>query len=223
MLNNDRGCQRAIPAATVAAVMTPARKPARRGPAALQAERRRITGELRALAHPIRLKLLEYFAEPRTTMQVAALMGEPPTRLYHHVNALERAGILRLKNTKQVRGTTEKYYEIAKRQIGIASPKHAPPSSRAALSGLASMVFEEGRQELLASIAKADKLTPDTAPIAFRMLISVPAGQQATIRKRIQGMIKGLKADFEDCEDAGVQTWAMTLGFAPTLSKKRPT
>src|SRR6266496_975035 len=44
------------------------------------AERRRVTQELRALAHPLRLRLLEFFAdEPRTTMQVAALMSEPPT------------------------------------------------------------------------------------------------------------------------------------------------
>ena len=37
---------------------------------------------------------MELFAEaPRTTKQVAELLGEPPTRLYHHVAALERAGL----------------------------------------------------------------------------------------------------------------------------------
>src|SRR5262245_12737797 len=72
----------------------PATAGGRPASAAVAAERRRATQELRALAHPLRLKLLEAFAGgPRTTMQVAADMGEPPTRLYHHVNALERAGI----------------------------------------------------------------------------------------------------------------------------------
>src|SRR5258706_13770453 len=104
------------------------------------AERRRVTQELRALAHPLRLKLIEHFAHgPRTTMQVAALIGEPPTRLYHHVNALERAGILHLKRTRQVRGTTEKYFEVAKRRFGILRARDAPPAARASLPGLATL------------------------------------------------------------------------------------
>src|SRR5258706_12508749 len=78
---------------------------------AVARERRRVVAELRALAHPLRLKLFELFAEhPRTTMQVATLLGEPPTRLYHHVNALERAGLVRLRETRPNRGTIEKYY-----------------------------------------------------------------------------------------------------------------
>src|SRR6266516_3971012 len=97
---------------------TTARLSARtRGPSSA-ADRRRVTQELRALAHPLRLRLLEHFGRgPRTTMQVAADMGEPPTRLYHHVNALERAGILKLARTRQVRGTTEKYFEVARKKL----------------------------------------------------------------------------------------------------------
>src|SRR5262245_66335309 len=83
------------------------------------ADRRRATQELRALAHPLRLRLVEEFAgAARTTMQVAAAMGEPPTRLYHHVNALERAGILKLARTRQGRGTTEKYYAVGEKVFG---------------------------------------------------------------------------------------------------------
>src|SRR5258706_7216648 len=80
-----------------------------RGGAAAR-ERRRAVAELRALAHPLRLRLFELFAEaPRTTMQVAVVLGEPPTRLYHHVNALERAGLLRLRGARPNRGAIEKY------------------------------------------------------------------------------------------------------------------
>src|SRR3989442_3746733 len=69
--------------------------------------------EMRALAHPLRLRLLEMFADgPRTTMQVAAILHTPPTRLYHHVHALERAGLLHLREIRRKRGTHEKYFEI---------------------------------------------------------------------------------------------------------------
>src|SRR5437764_897549 len=86
--------------------------------------------ELRALAHPLRLRLLELFAEaPRTTKQVADLLGEPPTRLYHHVAALERAGLLRLTATRKNRGTTEKWFEAVSRTMGGVPP--AAPRSGA--------------------------------------------------------------------------------------------
>src|SRR4051812_23594006 len=95
----------------------PKRPPASVGAPPLQAN---VAG-LRALAHPLRLRILELFAEaPRTTKQVAELLDQPPTRLYHHVAALERAGILRLKETRKNRGTVEKWYESVARTVSGA-------------------------------------------------------------------------------------------------------
>src|SRR4051812_32721287 len=63
--------------------------------------------QVRLLAHPLRLRLFEAFAiEPRTTRQVAQALGLAPTRLYHHVNALEEVGLLKLMETRRVRGAT---------------------------------------------------------------------------------------------------------------------
>src|SRR5260221_10320947 len=68
--------------------------------------------QVRALSHPLRLKLLEIFAARAcTTMQAAERLGESPTRLYYHVAALERAGLVRLTETRRNRGATEKYYK----------------------------------------------------------------------------------------------------------------
>src|SRR5438105_13337960 len=74
--------------------------------------------QMRALAHPLRLRIMELFAgQPRTTKQVAELLGEPPTRLYHHVAALERAGLSRLTETRKKRGTLERWHEAAARSL----------------------------------------------------------------------------------------------------------
>src|SRR3974390_2121476 len=84
--------------------------------------------QLRALAHPLRLRMLELFAEgPRTTKQVAQQLGEPPTKLYHHANALERAGLLRLSKTRQNRGAIEKWYEAASETISGRQPSQSRP------------------------------------------------------------------------------------------------
>ena len=67
--------------------------------------------QVKVLADPLRLRILEPLCmEARTTKQVAEILGEKPTKLYHHIDALERVGLIRLESTKQKRGTLEKYY-----------------------------------------------------------------------------------------------------------------
>ncbi|HMB69413.1 MAG TPA: helix-turn-helix domain-containing protein [bacterium] len=62
------------------------------------------------LADPLRIRILEALCVERTTKQVAELLGEKPTKLYHHVDALEKVGLIELSRTAQNRGTLEKYY-----------------------------------------------------------------------------------------------------------------
>jgi len=201
---------------------TPAPKPlprrhARPRKATSAAERRRATQELRALAHPLRLRLLEEFAgSPRTTMQVAATMGEPPTRLYHHVNALERAGILRLARTRQVRGTTEKYFEVARKRFGAVSGENLTGSMKGSLRNLAHLMFDEARADLVAAIADASKLAPDAAPVALRMLLTLSPAQVADVRKKLLALLGSIR---KECKrqppPADAPRWALTVAFAP--------
>ncbi len=67
--------------------------------------------QLKILGDPLRMRLLEAFIlTPGTTKQVAKTLGEPATKLYHHVDALERAGLIELRSTRQNRGTLEKHF-----------------------------------------------------------------------------------------------------------------
>lgn len=67
--------------------------------------------QMKVLVDPRRIRILELLGdEGRTTKQVAEILGEPPTRLYHHMAALERVGLIRLARTRQNRGAVEKYY-----------------------------------------------------------------------------------------------------------------
>ena len=73
--------------------------------------------QLKAISEPLRARILtELCREEQTTKQVAERLGEKPTKLYHHVEQLEKAGLIRMTRTQPNRGTTEKYYlGVAKR------------------------------------------------------------------------------------------------------------
>jgi DNA-binding transcriptional ArsR family regulator len=183
----------------------------------VQAERARATQELRALAHPLRLRLVEEFAgQARTTMQVAEAMGEPPTRLYHHVNALERAGILRLARTRQVRGTTEKYYEVARKRLGTVAGTKVTGRMRGPLQHLANVMFEEARSDLLAAIADASKRTPGSPLVAFRMPLGLTPVQVAVVRRKLLAVLTQIRKEFKrQPPSPDTLRWALTVAFAP--------
>lgn len=77
-------------------------------------------GQLKAIADPLRRRLLEVFASgPITTKQAASLIDEKPTKLYHHVDFLEQSGLIKLVGTRPNRGTTEKYYQSVARKFAV--------------------------------------------------------------------------------------------------------
>jgi DNA-binding transcriptional ArsR family regulator len=67
--------------------------------------------QLRCISVPVRLVILQALAEKAmTTKQVAEQLGEPVTRLYHHVAALARAGLVVLVEEVPKRGTIQRFY-----------------------------------------------------------------------------------------------------------------
>ena len=87
--------------------------------------------QIRALADPLRMRILTALCEERTDEQVAELPHEKPTRLYHHVDALERAGLVQLTRTQPKRGTIEKYYRSVARTFEAASARDGGRRRRA--------------------------------------------------------------------------------------------
>lgn len=65
------------------------------------------------LADPTKVEILELTAVPHSVSEIAQAMGVPRTRLYHHVGALEEAGIIAVAATRQAGAMTEKLYQAA--------------------------------------------------------------------------------------------------------------
>src|SRR5262245_32400330 len=174
--------------------------------------------ELRALAHPLRLRMLELFAEaPRTTKQVADLLGEPPTRLYHHVAALERAGLLRLRETRKNRGTVEKWFETSARMFATQSKSTRRKNTDAQAQRAAALtILEQSKQEMLGAMTRGGE-----TPLLARILVAAPPSTMQAVRQRLVDVINDLRRDTSE-DNAAVERWAVTLAFAPVGAQKKP-
>jgi DNA-binding transcriptional ArsR family regulator len=175
--------------------------------------------QVRALSHPLRLRLLELFADRvRTTKQAAEVMGEAPTRLYHHVAALERAGLVRVRETRRVRGATEKYFEVV---TGGLDPSRTstrrPRAGDRDNAALGLMLFGQARNELVRALAgRAGGRRPDI--LAARGVIRLSPKQAAKLRVELTSLLQSLGCT-PGGEDrparGGLRRYSLTIALVP--------
>ena len=172
--------------------------------------------QVRALSHPVRLRLLELFAEqPRTTMQAAERLGEAPTRLYHHVAALERAGLVRLRETRPNRGATEKYYEaVAQRYETARDGALFTKSARRTHAAMGFVVFDQARKELVQALAsKADH--PKDTLMAVRGVLRLSPAAAKRLSKELREVVARARRPGPK-PPRGHRRYSLTIALLPT-------
>jgi DNA-binding transcriptional ArsR family regulator len=170
--------------------------------------------QMRALAHPLRVRLLELFAEcPRTTKQAAEALGEPTTKLYHHVAALERAGLVRLRETRQNRGTTEKYFEVTQNQL-LAKTDAATLQDEAAQAAMGFVLFDQAREELVRALSSSSK---PRSVVAVRGILRLSRSEAKQLRKELVALVQRVSKPRES--DAKSRTrrrrYTLTIALLP--------
>lgn len=73
-----------------------------------------------ALLKPFRLELLKRLAEPRTCVELGEFFSQTPQKIYYHVKALEKAGIIDKIAERRVRGVVEGVYQARARSYWLA-------------------------------------------------------------------------------------------------------
>jgi len=90
----------------------------------------------KALAHPLRQRLLFHLGEPATISQLAAALRSNKGNIAYHLGVLRDAGLVTPAGTRQVRGGTEQYYQRAARIFRFAGdhPQAGLPASFRAIA-----------------------------------------------------------------------------------------
>lgn len=73
-----------------------------------------------ALLKPARLELLKRLDEPRTCPELADMLGDSAQKIYYHVKALEKVGLVEKVDERRVRGVVEGYYRAKARSYWLA-------------------------------------------------------------------------------------------------------
>jgi DNA-binding transcriptional ArsR family regulator len=174
--------------------------------------------QIKILASPLRRTILRaMIAEPITTKQVAVRLGEKPTKLYHHVDALERAGLIQLIRTQRKRGTTEKYFQAVARRFVVdrAVIEVAPEDEEGQFERLIASSLEETLAEVRGSLAcgliRSDEDAGES--VFVRSHLRASPQQMSNLIGRLQEWICECQTSHDP--NAGLE-YGVTLVFYPT-------
>lgn len=203
--------------------MTPGSSRRKRLPQQQDAYTVRDLEQIRVLADPLRLRILEAFSDERTTKQVAELLGEKVTRLYHHVDALEKAGLISLSRTRQNRGTVEKYFVAVARAFRADSrvfqPEEKGDERSVALTQMFSTIFDTTTVELTALVSRGPEgmsAIEEQGIVSF-LEVRATKAQIEEVQSKLQEIIQSLVTETETDESSNEEQrrYRLTLAYYP--------
>ena len=149
--------------------------------------------KLRVLADPIRsFVVYSLVPEAKTVKQLADELGCPPTRLYYHMQQLEKHALVFVERMRTVSGIVEKHYRAAGRELTLDRQAFMPTgkldaSRRDALLGF---VFDQSRLEILRGLEDGRIDIQRRAPaagalIAYRNVLKLSNDQAERLYRRL--------------------------------------
>jgi DNA-binding transcriptional ArsR family regulator len=170
--------------------------------------------EARALAHPLRLRILRLCLDDAlTNKELAAALGERPATVLHHVRTLLANGFLREEPWRRgPRGSTEKPYR--------ATGKSAHLDQGLSSGGSMKAVFE-------AVAAEIDEAGPDAVIEGVRMPMRLGPGQLDELLAQLRALIDSFPGpeEYMSALDPEGDPYALLMVLhrrrVPTVDKER--
>lgn len=108
---------------------------------------------LKVLADPLRMRIRELLGSPCTVKQVASTLHIAATKLYYHINLLEKHGLIVMVDARVVSGMLEKQYQVAARTIRVHTGLLSGTQTRTeSIEISVRTLFKDAQTDLLTSI-----------------------------------------------------------------------
>lgn len=167
--------------------------------------------QIRLLSDPLKLQLLQAFAEgAKTTKQAAAELGESITKLYRHVDALHAAGLLEIAAEKQKRGTVERTFQAVAQRFEADQSLFAEDGGAEGAVAARDML-RAVEDEIIDAIGN-----PGEGPEAIMMRLRCKASPQRLAELR-QSLNEWIEQTQGDCggDDEDMQEIGALIAFYP--------
>ncbi len=181
---------------------------------------------IKAISDPTRMRMLEAMLTRQdpawSAKEIAAAIGVPQTRLYHHIDLLTGRGLIRAVEQRVVSGIIETRYRVAARSFQLDRRMFSgdPVEGRELLHSTLVAVFDTAREQVEESVETGAADLSADAPEPRRMLLSrgvlrLSPARLAELRRRLVEL-EG-EFDHEDDPDGGAYGVVIALYPMPPL------
>lgn len=185
---------------------------------------------LKVVADPLRLQIVEIMGEhPHTVKQVGQKLDLPASKLYYHINLLEKHGLISIASTRVVSGIVEKSYQTSAHQFrvkrGLLNPgSRSEDGDNAGI--FVDAFLDNAKQDIKENVsAGLIDLSGEGSPFGLnisRNTARLTIEQAAQFQERLQELMKEFSHHSEGGANADQQSYAVMFAMYPTLRGSRP-
>lgn len=180
---------------------------------------------LRAVADPLRMQIMELLeGQALTVKQVAEKLGLAPSKLYYHIGALEKLGMIEVAETRMISNMLEKTYVSAAELLDVdpALFKFSKDGDNEPINILLSSTIDATREDLLRSmqarqfqLAQGADETPRNV-IINRIVSNISEKRIAEFQERLIKLLQEFEAEDRVTKSSN-QPYALTVAFYPSF------
>ncbi|MEO1290243.1 MAG: helix-turn-helix domain-containing protein, partial [Chloroflexota bacterium] len=171
---------------------------------------------------PMRQKIIhQMIQQPKTVQQIAEVLDVPFTRLYYHINLLEKHNIICVVDTRAMSGAVEeKYYQVAAYQFIV--PRQmltlGHPEQEESLNVFLSAMLDETANDIRTSVQSGHidmaKESPDSNALLLRRgLMRMPSEKASQFHTDLMALIKQYQSETHTDDDT---YYGVTVAIYPS-------
>lgn len=178
------------------------------------------------LLKPLRIRLLQLLAEPRSLAELAADTGETPQKLHYHVKVLEGAGLVDKVDERRSGPMIESLYQASARSYWLApqiieqAGGHRRAEDDLSLAYLLGLAEEmQGDLGRLGEVAMVE----DVPSLGLDLLVHLAPQRRAEFARDVQEMFQSLAERYGlRGDEAAGETFRVVLACYPHTAKEEP-
>lgn len=185
--------------------------------------------DLKTLADPLRNQIMEVLTpEPLTVNQIAAKLGEAASKLYYHINLLEKGNFIRVVDTTMHGNLIEKHYWITAYHYDIKEDmlnfNVDTPEGTEHIIRLLTANIDLTRDDLRRSMYARHQQIADGAEknprdvFDTRVILNLPDDKASEFHARLNKLVKEFTAEEAKISpDEESMPWALSIVFYPSF------
>jgi len=178
---------------------------------------------LKAYFDPMRIRIIRTVShQPRSVHEIAAELDIPFTRLYYHINLLEKYGLIQLVETRTLSGAVEeKYYRVTAHVFvvnkNLLTLRANDDQGESGLEVILKTVLDDTRRDIENSVrdSRIDlmKKAPDPEALLIRRGLSALSKERASaLYEKLQTLLQ----DFAVDDPEGGEFYALAFALYPS-------